>query len=60
MSTREVPLTEAAHTAQFDYQRLRTACIRGQVEARQLAGRFWVVNLADVFRLKAKSAKVAK
>jgi hypothetical protein len=60
MSAREVPLTEAAHTAQVDYQRLRTACIRGEVEGRQLVGRFWVVDLGSVFRFKGETAKAAK
>jgi hypothetical protein len=59
MSTREVPLTEAAHTTNLDYHQLRTACIRGQVEARQIAGRFWVVDLPSVIRF-ATEAKAGK
>jgi hypothetical protein len=48
------PLTKAAHLAQLDYQRVRSAAIRGEVAARQISGGRWVVNLDDVFRLKSK------
>ena len=37
MSTYE-PMTKAAHLAQLDYQRVRSAAIRGEVGARQVAG----------------------
>ena len=52
MSTYE-PMTKAAHLAQLDYQRVRSAAIRGEVGARQVAGGRWMVNLADVFRLNS-------
>lgn len=59
-ATSEVPLTAAAATCQVDYQRLRNATIRGVVEGRQLAGRFWVVDLASAIRFAAARAKGAK
>lgn len=54
-----VPLVQAAHMAGLDYQRLRLSVIRRECEGRQI-GRFWVVNIADVFRLKADTGKASK
>jgi hypothetical protein len=59
-ATSEVPLTAAAATAGVDYQKLRYALIRGEVTGRQLAGRFWVVDLASAIRFAAARVKGAK
>jgi hypothetical protein len=46
-----ISLAEAAWRLRIRWHTLRHACVRGDVDARQVEGR-WVVNAADLPRVK--------
>ncbi len=50
----EVTLAQAAHLVKLDYQRLRNGLLQGKVEGRQVAGRFWLVDLASARRFASQ------
>jgi hypothetical protein len=46
----EISLTQAAHLMNRDYASARDLALRGIIQARQVAGRAWVVDRASVVR----------
>jgi hypothetical protein len=51
----EITLTQAAHLLGLGYLSTRNLALRGVLQARQVAGRFWVVDRDSALRFQAAS-----
>ena len=53
----EITLVQTAHLIGRDYAATRALALRGVLQARQVAGRFWVVDRDSALRFLAQSGK---
>jgi hypothetical protein len=55
--TDEISLPQAAHLIGRDYAVTRDLALRGVLQARQVAGRFWLVERESAERFREQHAK---
>lgn len=55
----QVPLSAAALQLQMSYDRTRRLVLTGELKGEQVAGRFWVVDLASIESVKREREAAA-
>lgn len=55
----EITLPQAAHLIGRDYASTRDLALRGVLHARQVAGRYWMVERESAIQFREQNTKVA-